>query len=99
MTPSCIRSHSPTGRVATSGIGRRSWINDDGSHAHHLLDPATGRPAFTGIVQATALARTAAEAEMRSKAALLSGPENAELWLPDGGVIAFDAGDHRVIAP
>ena len=31
------------GAVATSGIGRRSWLGADGRPAHHLLDPATGR--------------------------------------------------------
>ena len=40
-----------SGGVATSGIGRRSWLDRDGRPAHHLLDPATGRPAFTGVVQ------------------------------------------------
>jgi len=30
----------------------------DGTPAHHLLDPATGLPAYTGIVQATAIAPT-----------------------------------------
>ncbi len=39
------------GAAATSGIGRRSWLGADGRPAHHLLDPATGRPAFTGVVQ------------------------------------------------
>src|SRR5947209_11672538 len=34
------------GGVATSGIGRRSWLGGDGRPAHHLLDPATGRPVF-----------------------------------------------------
>jgi thiamine biosynthesis lipoprotein len=85
------------GGVATSGIGRRSWIGDDGRPAHHLLDPATGRPAFTGIVQATALAPTALEAEIRAKAAVLSGPDGAAAWLPDGGVIVLDSGEHVVI--
>ena len=61
--------------VATSGIGRRSWLGPDGRPAHHLLDPATGAPAFTGVVQATALAPTAVEAEWRAKAAVLSGPD------------------------
>ena len=60
------------GAVATSGIGRRSWLDASGRPAHHLLDPATGRPAFTGVVQATALAPTALEAEWRAKAAVLS---------------------------
>ena len=87
-----------SGGVATSGIGKRSWLLD-GQPAHHLLDPGTGRPAFTGIVQATALAPTGAEAEARSKAALLSGPLAAPGWLPHGGVIVLDDGSHRVISP
>ena len=37
------------GGVATSGILARSWLGADGRPAHHLLDPATGRPAFTGV--------------------------------------------------
>jgi thiamine biosynthesis lipoprotein len=85
------------GGVATSGIGRRSWLDEDGRPAHHLLDPSTGRPAFTGIVQVTALAPAALEAEMRSKAALLSGPAAARDWLPDGGVIVYDDGTHDVV--
>jgi thiamine biosynthesis lipoprotein len=87
------------GGVATSGIGRRSWRDRDGRPAHHLIDPSTGRPAFTGIVQATALAETALSAETRAKAALLSGPRGAARWLPDGGVIVLDDGSHHVFAP
>ena len=30
--------------VATSGSGRRRWVNGDGHAAHHLIDPAVGRP-------------------------------------------------------
>jgi FAD:protein FMN transferase len=85
------------GGVATSGIGKRSWLGPDGSPAHHLLDPGTGRPAFTGVVQVTAIAATATAAEARSKAALLSGPDGAARWLPDGGVIVLDDGQIRVI--
>ena len=70
------------GAVATSGIGRRSWLDADGRPAHHLLDPATGRPAFTGVVQATALAPTAVEAEWRAKAAVLAGPDAPRLARP-----------------
>jgi thiamine biosynthesis lipoprotein len=82
--------------IATSGIGRRSWIDADGRPAHHLLDPATGRPAFTGLVQVTAIADTAFEAELRAKTALLSGPADAQRWLPDGGVIVADDGSYEV---
>jgi thiamine biosynthesis lipoprotein len=83
--------------IATSGIGRRSWLDDDARPAHHLLDPATGRPAYTGVVQATALAPTALEAELRAKCAVLSGPGGAPAWLPDGGVVVFDDGSHRIV--
>jgi thiamine biosynthesis lipoprotein len=86
------------GGVATSGIGRRSWIDARGTPAHHLLDPATGRPAFTGVVQVTALAPTALEAEIRAKAAVLSGPDGVRAWLPDGGVIVADDGGVEVVA-
>jgi thiamine biosynthesis lipoprotein len=82
------------GGVATSGIGRRAWIGPDRAPAHHLLNPATGRPAFTGVVQVTALAPTATEAETRSKAALLSGPAGAAQWLRHGGVVVLDDGSH-----
>ena len=53
--------------VATSGIGRRSWLDPRGQVAHHLLDPSSGRPAFTGLVQATALAPTATSRRRRSR--------------------------------
>jgi thiamine biosynthesis lipoprotein ApbE len=58
------------GAAATSGIGRRSWLDAQGRPAHHLLDPASGRPAFTGIVQVTAVAPTAVEAEVLTKTTL-----------------------------
>lgn len=85
--------------VATSGIGRRSWRDHFGGIAHHMLDPFTGRPAFTGIVQATALAPSAVEAEVLAKAALLSGPDAASEWLPHGGVLVFDDASHEVLEP
>ena len=87
------------GAAATSGIGRRSWLGADGRPVHHLLDPATGLPAFTGVVQVTALAPTGVEAEMRSKAALLSGPSAAADWLLDGGVVVLDDGTLQVFEP
>jgi thiamine biosynthesis lipoprotein len=81
------------GAVATSGIGRRCWVGLEGKAAHHILDPSTGEPAFTGIVQATALAPSALLAEVYAKAALLSGPERAAEWLPYGGIVVRDSGE------
>lgn len=86
-----------SGGVATSGIARRSWVGADGAPAHHLLDPATGAPAFTGIVQATAQAPTAFLAEVYSKLALLSGPEQAPGHLLYGGVLMLEDGSVKVV--
>jgi thiamine biosynthesis lipoprotein len=81
------------GAVATSGISARLWRERDG-FAHHLIDPSTGRPAWTGVVQATALADSALEAETLAKMALLSGPERGlELLQPLGGLLVLDGGE------
>lgn len=87
------------GGVATSGITRRSWRGAGGKPAHHLLDPATGRPAFTGIVQATALAPTAFLADVHAKWALLSGPELAPSRLPFGGILVLSDGSVESVRP
>ena len=78
------------GAVATSGITKRSWIGPDGRVSHHLIDPRTGEPAGSGLVQVTALAPTALEAEILAKYALLAGPDDAMAKLPHGGVIVSD---------
>lgn len=85
------------GGVATSGITRRSWEGAGGAPAHHLLDPATGRPAFTGVVQATALAPSAFLADVHAKWALLSGPELAPSRLPHGGVLVLADGSVETV--
>ena len=87
------------GGVATSGIGKRSWATADGGVGHHLLDPGSGRPAFTGVVQVTALAPTATEAEALSKEALLRGPAHAGAVLVYGGVFVLDDGSFVVLDP
>ena len=78
------------GAVATSGLRSRIWRSPDGTPAHHLLDPSTGRPAFTGLVSVSALAPTALEAETLAKAALLSGPAGARRILARHGGITVD---------
>jgi thiamine biosynthesis lipoprotein len=75
------------GGLATSGATGRWWIQN-GVRQHHLLDPRTGRPiplwidardrdpqsdASSLIATATALAATAAHAEVAAKVALLRG--------------------------
>ena len=61
------------GAVATSTRTRRVW-GPDGDRRHHLIDPATGRPADTPVVAATAVAAEGWQAEVLSKAAFLAGP-------------------------
>jgi hypothetical protein len=81
------------GGVATSGLARRLWRGPDGRPAHHLLDPATGEPAWTGLISATAVAPTTLEAEALAKAALLRGPAGARRVLRRrGGVLVHDDG-------
>lgn len=87
------------GAVATSGVSRRSWRDATGAVRHHLLDPATGRPAWTGVLQVTALAPTALEAETLAKAALLAGPQRGRELLADGGggVLVLGGGEVDVV--
>lgn len=81
------------GAVATSGLRSRIWRGADGRVAHHLLDPSTGRPAYTGIVAVTALAPSAVHAEALAKAVLLSGPGAApRLLAPHGGIAVLEDG-------
>jgi FAD:protein FMN transferase len=85
------------GAVATSGIRTRLWRTADGGFAHHLLDPSTGEPAWTGVIQATALAPSALEAETLAKMAFLSGPEaGIDLLSERGGLLVLDDGTVRL---
>lgn len=65
-----LRVSISEGALATSSTLVRSW----GPGLHHLIDPRTGAPADGDVVQATVWAETCAEAEVRSKWALLEGP-------------------------
>ena len=58
--------------LATSGISVHRWAGPDGER-HHLIDPRTGRPAATDVVQATVLAGSARAAEAWAKTAVVLG--------------------------
>ena len=64
------------GAAATSSPLRRAW-QVGGRPAHHLINPHTGRPADTGILQVTAVAAEAWRAEVATKAAFLAGLSEA----------------------
>lgn len=58
--------------VATSGTSIHRW-RIGGAVSHHLIDPRTGRPAVTDVVQATVVAGSALRAEALAKAAVIAG--------------------------
>ena len=85
------------GAVATSSPLRRAWRAGD-RLAHHLIDPSTGQPAHTGILQVTVVAGEGWRAEVAAKAAFLAGLPDA---LPlatrlgaDALVVDHDGGIH-----
>ena len=80
------------GGVATSGRDRRRWRRG-GVELHHLIDPATGAPAETDLLRATAVAEDATQAEVAAKWLFLLGEEEAAnrgvpcvLVRPDGSI-------------
>lgn len=66
--------------VATSTVSHRRW-QKNGRQQHHLIDPRTGRPAESGVVAATVLADSVAQAELLAKVVLLLGPQGGQLLL------------------
>jgi thiamine biosynthesis lipoprotein len=70
--------------AATSSTLRRRW----GDGLHHVIDPRTGRPAASGLAEVSVVTRTAVDAEIVAKAALIAGAElapafcaaHAEAW-------------------
>ena len=87
------------GALATSSVTRRAW----GDGLHHLIDPATARPAGGAVLQATVWAPTCAEAEVRAKEALLRGEAfldrgAALLVLDDGRIVTNMTTRERILA-
>ena len=66
------------GAIATSGRDRRRW-RCDGDAAHHVIDPATARPAETDLLRVTVVAGSAAWAEVLATGFLVAGLEAAEI--------------------
>jgi thiamine biosynthesis lipoprotein len=86
------RLHVQGGGVATSSIRARAW----GDGMHHVIDPRTGAPAETALVQATAVGSTCAKAEIAATAILLGGPGAASgaavtVWADDRVVVHVPA--------
>ena len=71
--------------VATSGIDVHRWGDDP--DRHHLIDPATGRPAVSDVGQCTVVAESAALAEAVAKAVVIRGSEWGSASLGHPGVL------------
>jgi thiamine biosynthesis lipoprotein len=81
------------GGLATSGTARRRWLRA-GEPQHHLIDPASGRPASSPWVEASVCASTCVGADVAAKAALLAGPAWLERRRLPGRLIARDGSVH-----
>lgn len=69
--------------LGTSGSGTQFFV-DRGRRLGHILDPRTGRPA-AGVVSATVLAPTAADADALATALYVLGPAGLDRIAPAGG--------------
>ncbi len=69
------------GGIATSGTNRRTWRRG-AETVHHLIDPRTGRPARSPRLAVTAIAPTAALAEIGSTALFIDPVAAADSPLP-----------------
>ena len=73
-----------SGGLATSSTGRRRWRRG-GVWQHHLIDPASGRPARTPWSDVTVSASSCLGADVAAKAALLRG-DDGPTWLAAHGL-------------
>ena len=87
------------GGVATSGTTVRHWTTSDGTPAHHLIDPVTGRPVAHASLSATVLAADAATAEAFATAAMMLAAPDAVAMLDAvhlaGIIVDHDGVSHR----
>ncbi|MDO7682235.1 MAG: FAD:protein FMN transferase [Pirellulales bacterium] len=72
--------------LGTSGSGTQFFI-EKGQKIGHILDPRTGQPA-SGVLSATVLADTAAEADALATAAYILGPREIDLIAAEGSAVA-----------
>lgn len=71
--------------VATSGTSVHRWRHGE-SWRHHLIDPRTGDPAVTDVVQASVVCGSALRAEALAKAAVIAGSLDGLALLERAGV-------------
>jgi thiamine biosynthesis lipoprotein len=68
--------------AATSGTWRRRWADPvTGVSLHHIIDPRTGRPASSNLLEVSVVASSGVLAETLAKTALLLGAQAAPAYL------------------
>jgi FAD:protein FMN transferase len=85
--------------VATSAANRRCWRRAS-RVMHHLIDPRTGAPAETDLLQATVVAPTAELADVMAKVAFVLGSDDAGRALDRrglSGVLVLQDGTIRTV--
>lgn len=80
--------HLAHATLATSGVDYRHW-QVEGRHAHHLIDPHTGRPAQSDLRSVTVLHPEAIRAEGWATATLVRGARDGLAALKARGIAAL----------
>ena len=81
------------GGLATSGSVKRRWLRG-GRIAHHLIDPAIGRPSDSPWQQVTVCGGSCLEADVAAKACFLLG-EEGPAWLDRRSLAGRCLGRHE----
>ena len=61
------------GAVATSSLRKRRWVHN-GETVHHIIDPRSGQPARSNVLQCSVIADTTEHAEVAAKVGFIRGP-------------------------
>lgn len=87
--------------IVTSGNYRKFYIDSEGRHYAHTLDPRSGRPVRSGLLSATVTAPDAAEADALATWCMVIGKEASEALIASLGggyscYLIYDKGDGKM---